>query len=175
MADKLLIGYKLVKPYPYQKVGDIVKFNSLKEWRFERTNLKIEKRLLETDFFEPFYFDKKVGDEVIFKDYNDWRHGAITKVSGETITLKMLDGKKPKTTSIHYSKVTDKITYYHFNSLLQPCLAAATSFKKINEMEERVLSGNYFDTKEDCKEFIEKLKELLKQKRNVSKNIQEAV
>ena len=174
MSEKLLVGYKLIKPYPFQKVGDIVK-NLVKEWRFENTNLKIEKRLLDTDFFEPIYFNKKIGDEVIFKDYDGWRHGIITKVSGETVNLKMIDSKKPKTTSIHYSKITEKITYYHFNSLLQPCLAEATSFKKIKEMEERVVSGNYFETKDECKEFIEKLKFILKEKKNESKNIKETV
>lgn len=174
MENKLLVGYKLIKPYPFQKVGDVVK-NFVKEWRFENTNLKIEKRLLDTDFFQPLYFNKKIGDEVIFKDYDGWRHGAITKIYGETFSLKMIDGKKPKTTSIHYSKITDKITYYHFNSLLQPCLAEATSFKRIKEMEERVMSGNYFETKDDCKEFIEKLKVLLKEKNHDHKNNQEAV
>jgi hypothetical protein len=173
MTEKLLVGYKLIKPYPFQKVGDIVK-NLAKEWRFDNTNLKIEKRLLDTEFFEPMYFNKKIGEEVIFKDYDGWRHGTITKVSGEIVSLKMIDGKKPKTTSIHYSKITDKINYYHFNSLLQPCLAEATSLKKIKEMEERVVSGNYFETKDECKDFIEKLKIILKEKKNESKNTEKA-
>lgn len=175
MSEKLLIGYKLVRPYPFQKIGDVVKFNSLKEWRFEKTNLKIEKRLLETDFFEPFYFDRKIGDEIIFKDFVSWRHAVITKVSGEDVSLKMLDGKKPKTQVINYSKIIDKIVYYHFNSLLQPCLAEVTSLKKMKEMDERVLTGNCFETKEECKDFILRLKELLKKRANESKNIQETI
>lgn len=164
MDKKFLTSYKLTKPYPFQKVGDIIqRCASTEQWKFVNTGIVIDSKLLTTDYFEPIYFSKQVGDTALYKDFNKLRIGKIREISSTgKVTLAFSDNFKPKSKVVDYTKVSDVIRYYHFNSNLQCCLAEVVSEKKLEEMNHRIKLGNCFEEKEKCVAVIRKIMELLK-------------
>ena len=161
MENKIQMGWKLIKEYPFQKIGDIVEIPSLpeKEYKFKNTGLIIDKKLLNTNFFEILYFNFKRDDKVLYKEFNNIRLATIQNIDGERVNLKF-DNGKPKTKTVNYKKISKAIDYWFFNSFLIPCNLIISSQTKIDEMNKRIELGNYFTTKEECKEFILKIKNL---------------
>ena len=161
--DKLQIGWKLVKEYPFQKIGDIIEIpiTNEKSYKFKNTNITIDKRLLDSPLFEPYYFESNIGDTVLYKNWKDIRSGIITKIEDETVFLKFNNGK-PKTEKVNFRKISKCISYWYFNSFLQPCQIIVASNVKLEEMQKRINLCNYFETKEECQNFIIKIKEILK-------------
>jgi len=117
MENKIQIGWKLIKEYPFQKIGDIVEIPSLpeKEYKFKNTGLIIDKKLLNTNFFEILYFNFKRDDKVLYKEFNNIRLATIQNIDGERVNLKF-DNGKPKTKTVNYKKISKAIDYWFFNS-----------------------------------------------------------
>jgi len=165
----LIIGYVLKVPYPAQKIGDFIEIvkapPSIVTYRFSVSKIAVDEKLIKDgNFFRPILFDKNVNDTVLIQRYNHAvRAGVITAIAGENVSIRFINGK-PKTAIVKYDKVFDVVNYWHFNSMLQPCLVPVTSQRGFDEMNQRVKLGNYFETKEECRAVINKITTILKNK-----------
>jgi len=165
MDEKIQIGWRLVKEYSFQKIGDIVEIplSNNEEYKFKNTEILIDKKLLNSPIFEIAYFDFERDDKVMYKDFKDIKIATIQRIEGENVLLKFNNGK-PKTKTVNYRKISKTINYWFFNSFLEPCNLIVAAQNRIDEMNKRIELGNYFSTKEECKDFIEIIKTNLMKK-----------
>jgi hypothetical protein len=155
----MLIAYKLVKPYPLQKVGDLVK-GYFGIWKFQGTGQEVNTKQLESDFFEKIYFEGKPGDVYLYKSGKTIHKVTLIKIEGNKASFKYTNGKnQTHTTDI---KNLDKIiTYWFFNSFLEPHSDEISSDSKLEDYKKRLELNNCFETKVECKEALEKIKNVL--------------
>ncbi len=159
MTQKTIIGYKLVKEYPLKQIGDMVVLKKLSNgWYWEKNIIeKVELPILKTDFFEPIYSKRAVGEMAILKLFN--RQVRISKILTNGKYEVELEGKTKK--NVSEKDLEDIKSYWFFNSSFAICQIEITSKEKLEDWEARKTIGNCFDTKEQCRHVVSILKKTL--------------
>lgn len=149
LQQKVLIGYRLKKEYPGQRIGDMVTRPMLSiPWKFQNTKTVIDEKLLTTNWFEPIYFEGTVGQEWLYRNGNRIQLVTIQKLHDNgKVTVSDANGK---TLAVDVASLSNVIYYYAFNSLLQSHRMEVRNNKTFEEMQLRSSIGNCFETKEDC-------------------------
>lgn len=155
---KNILGYKLVKDYPLQKIGDKVIRSAARvttSWIFEKSKVAVPEAILFTEFFQPIYSKYGTGDLLIYQ-------GELVKI-GRILNTKyeILYVNRQGNGSALESELSKIKTYWFFNSKLEACQDNLTTTKKVAEAKERKALGNYFDTKEEVNAVIAKIKAIL--------------
>jgi len=162
-TQKTIIGYKLVKEYPLKNIGDMVIFKAgYNGWFWEKSPIeKIELPILKTDFFEPVYSKRAIGELALLEPFG--YQVKINKILTENKYEIEISGNGKK--KIVYEKdLKDIKSYWFFNSSLVACQIEITSKEKLKDWEERKKVGNCFSSKAECQIIIFNIKNILKNK-----------
>ena len=150
---KTPIQYKLIKPFPLQKVGDLVV--ELKgNWQFEKSNSIISLLILNSDYFEPIYLKFVIGKEMMYKN-------AAVKIKGFSNNNYIVSYLHTKLDAIVKETDLSEIEiYWFFNSKLQIFKENIISNNKKNDFIERKAVGNAFKTKEEVQSKVKLILEI---------------